>query len=126
MSEIEIGGQRYRVNKMNVFDQAHVARKVAPIIFSMGKGYASALAKLPARPETNGHDEDDYQPPDTQEVAEQNEVLFETLGPIVTLAPGEKAEHVERWAFHRGVGPIGNGSGDEARITANVAGLLDE
>jgi hypothetical protein len=46
MSEIEIGGVRYRVNRMNVFDQAHVARKVAPIIFSMGRGYAQALASF--------------------------------------------------------------------------------
>jgi uncharacterized protein YejL (UPF0352 family) len=95
MTEIEINGERFRVNKMNVFDQAHVARKVAPIIFSMGRGYAAALSKLPQRPETsappdyanggNGSTDDFEAPPDAQEVAQQNEVLFDTLVPIADV-----------------------------------------
>jgi hypothetical protein len=91
MSEIELQGVRYRVNKMSVFDQAHVARKVAPIIFSMGRGYSNALAKLPQRapqPASNGNDsmaEEFEAPTDQHETAEQNEVLFETMGPIADV-----------------------------------------
>jgi hypothetical protein len=97
MSEIEINGTRYRVNRMNVFDQAHVARKVAPVIFSMGKGYSTALAKLPQQrpapsPEhssngaNGGTDEfETPEPPDPQELAQENEILFETIGPIADV-----------------------------------------
>ena len=44
----------------------------------------------------------------------------ETLGPLVTLAPGEHTEHTETWRLFTKVGPIP----DEASITANVASLL--
>jgi hypothetical protein len=86
MSEIEIGGIRYRVNKMNVFDQAHVARKVAPVVFSMGRGYSTAIAKLPQSINGNGStDEFDDAAPDQIEEAQQNEVLFESLAPIADV-----------------------------------------
>jgi Phage tail assembly chaperone protein, TAC len=99
MSEIELNGTRYRVNRMNVFDQAHVARKVAPIIFSMGKGYTAALAKLPQRPPApplpehgngagNGSTEEFAAPPEDEEqeiIAEQNEIMFDTMGPIADV-----------------------------------------
>jgi hypothetical protein len=96
MSEIELSGTRYRVSRLNVFDQAHVARKVAPVVFSMGRGYSTALAKLPQRaaapvePEPehgNGASgsAEDFTPPDPQAVAEQNEILFDTLGPIADV-----------------------------------------
>jgi hypothetical protein len=106
MSEIEIGQTRYRVNRMNVFDQAHVARKVAPIVFSMGRGYAAALSKIPERtpqppPEYtdgnggNGVTEADFEQPDQQEIAEQNEILFETLGPIADVLSKMSDEDVD-------------------------------
>jgi hypothetical protein len=43
----------------------------------------------------------------------------ETLGPLVTLAPGEKTEHEETWKLFTGVGSID----DEASIAKNVAVL---
>jgi hypothetical protein len=55
-----------------------------------------------------------------QVYTDPNILEVETLGPLVTIEPGQKVEHVERWAFHRGVGPIG----DEARVAANVAAHL--
>jgi len=58
MAETEIDGVRYMINKMNVFDQAHVARKVAPIWFSMGRGFAAAVAQQTGGL-TNGADETD-------------------------------------------------------------------
>jgi hypothetical protein len=48
-----------------------------------------------------------------------NILEVETLGPLVTLAPGEKTEHVEKWRLFTGVGGIG----DEASIAKNVATL---
>jgi hypothetical protein len=44
----------------------------------------------------------------------------ETLGPLVTLAPGEQTEHTETWSLFTGVGPIG----DEVSIARNVVPLL--
>jgi hypothetical protein len=52
MAEVEIAGGRYRINRMNVFDQAHVARKVAPIWFTMMGGYAEIANKAQ---QINGH-----------------------------------------------------------------------
>ena len=74
MAEVELNGQRYLISKMNVFDQAHVARKVAPVLSGMGRGYAQALSHLPAGGDTNGL---------TPEA--QNEVLFDALGPITEI-----------------------------------------
>jgi hypothetical protein len=71
--ETELNGHRYMVSKMNVFDQAHVARKVAPIISGMGRGYAQALAHLPEA--SNGD----------ASAATQNEVIFEALLPITEI-----------------------------------------
>ena len=98
MADVEIGEHRYRIGKMTVFDQAHVARKIAPVVFSLGKGYAQAMAKFPTAREalrteepitTNGHDNnppDEYeQQLDPQETAQQNEIFFETLGPIAEV-----------------------------------------
>ncbi|HET6150520.1 MAG TPA: hypothetical protein VFH68_23475 [Polyangia bacterium] len=48
-----------------------------------------------------------------------NILEVETLGPLVTLAPGEKTEHVETWRLFTGVAAIG----DEASIAQNVATL---
>lgn len=75
MSEIELSGHRYMVSKMNVFDQAHVARKVAPVIAGMGRGYATALSHLPDA----GRNGEDPSP------ASQNEVIFEALLPITEI-----------------------------------------
>ncbi len=45
----------------------------------------------------------------------------ETLGPLVTLAPGEAAEHAERWGLFPGADP----GGDDATAAA-LAPLLDQ
>ena len=45
---------------------------------------------------------------------------MESLGPLVTLQPGEKAEHVETWELFGGIGPAKT----EAEIEANVAPKL--
>jgi hypothetical protein len=45
-----------------------------------------------------------------------NILEVETLGPLVTLAPGEKTEHTETWNLYADVGPVG----DETSITKNV------
>ena len=79
MSETEIGGIRYQVNKMNVFDQAHVARKVAPIVFGMGKGYSQAVAEITTANggvATNGEDGDP---------AVQNQIMFDAMVPITEI-----------------------------------------
>jgi hypothetical protein len=77
MSETEIGGIRYQVNKMNVFDQAHVARKVAPIVFGMGKGYSQALSEISiVNGSTNGED---------AEPAVQNQIMFDAMVPITEI-----------------------------------------
>jgi hypothetical protein len=46
----------------------------------------------------------------------------ETLGPLVTLAPGEKTEHTETWRLFTGVGSVD----DEASINENVLPLLGD
>jgi hypothetical protein len=51
-----------------------------------------------------------------------NILEVETLGPVVTLAPGEKTEHVETWRLFSKVGPID----DEASIAAHVLPLITE
>lgn len=69
MSETEIGGIRYQVNRMNVFDQAHVARKVAPIVFSMGKGYSQVVQGAQV---ANGEDG-------------ENTMMFDAMVPITEI-----------------------------------------
>lgn len=69
MSETEIGGIRYQVNKMNVFDQAHVARKVAPIVFGMGKGYSQVVQGAQG---ANGEDG-------------ENTMMFDAMVPITEI-----------------------------------------
>jgi hypothetical protein len=49
-----------------------------------------------------------------------NILEVETLGPLVTLAPGAHTEHLETWQLHGGVGPIS----DEGSIAENVARLI--
>src|SRR5215472_11663832 len=75
MAEVEVNGHRFMIGKMPVFDQAHVARKVAPVISGMGRGWAEALRKVPDAL-TNG-----------QEIsqAQQNELIFEALGPVTEI-----------------------------------------
>lgn len=36
MTEIELGGNQYRVGKLDVFQQFHVARRIAPVLFTLG------------------------------------------------------------------------------------------
>ncbi len=68
-----------------------------------------------------------YQPDQTypdrgcnfQLYSDPNILEIETLGPLITLAPGQKTEHTETWNRFAGVGPID----DEASIAANVATL---
>jgi hypothetical protein len=45
----------------------------------------------------------------------------ETLGPLATLAPGEKTEHIETWRLFGGVGSIS----DEASIARTVGSLVE-
>jgi hypothetical protein len=86
MSETEIGGIRYQVNKMNVFDQAHVARKVAPIIFGMGKGYSQAINSLSnvngETPHVNGEESVSDDPTVS---AAQNTIMFDAMVPITEI-----------------------------------------
>jgi hypothetical protein len=87
MSEVELGGIRYQVNKMNVFDQAHVARKVAPIVFGMGKGYSQALTNLGATdgevPPSNGEDD-----------PSRNSIMFDAMVPITEILASMSDEDV--------------------------------
>ncbi len=46
---------------------------------------------------------------------------LETLGPLVTLAPGESVTHVERWSLHRGVAV---GRWDDAELDRSVGPLV--
>jgi hypothetical protein len=52
--------------------------------------------------------------------ADANILEMETLGPLVTLAPGQKTEHVETWSCYDDVGPVT----DEASILKNVVPRL--
>jgi hypothetical protein len=69
----------------------------------------------------------DYQPGQTypdrgcnfELYTDANILEVETLGPLVTLAPGARTEHVERWRAFTGVAGIG----DEDSIARNVATL---
>lgn len=45
-----------------------------------------------------------------------NILEMETLGPLVTLLPGEKVEHTETWSCYRDIGPVT----DEASIQKNL------
>lgn len=94
MADVEIGDHRYRIGKMSVFDQAHVARKIAPVVFTLGRGYAQAMSQFPAAMAQqsadtgNGVDEhpDETPPdPDPQETVQQNEILFNALSPIADV-----------------------------------------
>jgi Phage tail assembly chaperone protein, TAC len=86
MSEVELGGIRYQVNKMNVFDQAHVARKVAPIVFGMGRGYSQALSNLGGNGALpiNGEDPEPA----------QNTVMFDAMLPIAEILAAMTDEDV--------------------------------
>jgi hypothetical protein len=46
---------------------------------------------------------------------------METLGPLTTLAPGESAEHAERWGLFPGRDP-----GTDDATAAALAPLLDQ
>jgi hypothetical protein len=82
MRELELGtpAVKYRVNNMKVFDQAHVARKVMPIVFRMGASIAGASAK--AVP--NGV-EPELEQGDPQAIAEHNEILFDAMLPVADV-----------------------------------------
>jgi hypothetical protein len=73
MTELEINGIKYRCTKMPIFDQAHVARKVAPIFMGMGKGYAEAMTQA-----ANGHAAQDPE-------VEENTFLFQVAAPIAEV-----------------------------------------
>jgi len=70
----------------------------------------------------------DYQPGQTypdrgcnfELYTDPNILEVETLGPLVTLAPGQKTEHVETWRLFTRVGAID----DEDSITRNVAAIV--
>ena len=45
MTEIEVGGQLYRIGKLDAFKQFHVARRLAPIQLAMGLSAGEMMAK---------------------------------------------------------------------------------
>jgi len=76
--ETELNGVRYLINKMGVFDQAHVARKVAPVLGGMGKGYATMVAQWSelANGSANGEGLSE---------AMQSEILIESMMPVAEI-----------------------------------------
>lgn len=86
MSEVELNGVRYQVNRMNVFDQAHVARKVAPILFGMGKGYSLAQSNMATlnngeAQQTNG----EVVGEDPRAAAQQSQIVYDAMVPITEI-----------------------------------------
>jgi hypothetical protein len=71
MAEVELNGHRFLIGTMSVFDAAHVARKVAPVVSTGIRGYAHALQQLAAAT-TNGHDT-------------TAEVFFDAIGPVTEI-----------------------------------------
>jgi len=106
MSDIELNGVKYRTGKMDVFAQAHVARKVMPVVMGMGQGFAAAaqrsLELLPG-PVGNGavingaDTEGEAEAPaevtvDPQMEARENAIMFEALTPIAEVLSAMKDE----------------------------------
>jgi hypothetical protein len=50
----------------------------------------------------------------------ENMLEIETLGPLISLDPGQSVEHTERWELFGGLGSLG----DEAQIEATIAPRL--
>lgn len=87
MTDIDLGDHKYRINKMSVFDQAHVARKVAPVVIGLGQGYATAIQAQP-QPLQNGHE--------VEVVPEQeNAFFFTAFGPIADVLARMEEEDVD-------------------------------
>ena len=87
MSDVEIGDIKYRVSKMSVFDQAHVARKIAPVVFTLGKGYAQAMGQFGSvigDKAVNGEDPSETLVDPTR-VAQENEIMINALAPIADV-----------------------------------------
>jgi hypothetical protein len=78
------------INRMNVFDQAHVARKVAPIWFGMGRGYIQAqqhrITNDSGEGYTNGEDQAGG--------AVENAIMFEAMQPISEILAKMEDEDV--------------------------------
>lgn len=55
-----------------------------------------------------------------QVYTEANFIEVESLGPIVTLKPGQSADHVEKWTLHRNV----NVGKSEAEVDAALKGIV--
>lgn len=51
---------------------------------------------------------------------DQNMLEVETLGPLVQIAPGQKAEHLEEWSLHKGIKP----STTDVEIDKNILPLI--
>jgi hypothetical protein len=101
MSDIEIDSIKYRIAKMSVFDQAHVARKIAPVVFSLGKGYVTAQGRVTSTAATNGSgngvDDDEVvpNPPDPEELAQQGSIFFDALAPIADVLSAMEEKDVD-------------------------------
>lgn len=56
MSELAIGGNNYRIGKLTPFQQFHIARRLAPVLFALGSSAEQAADKLRASIEGQGLD----------------------------------------------------------------------
>lgn len=51
-TELDIGGHKYRIGKLNAFAQFHLARRLAPALWAMGSGMVANLKGVDASPDT--------------------------------------------------------------------------
>jgi hypothetical protein len=56
--EYELNGVRYQIGRMPVKDQFHVARKIAPVVAGLGRGYAMAAIAASSNSENTTQDGD--------------------------------------------------------------------
>jgi hypothetical protein len=77
--ELEIGGRTYRTGKLNAFKQLHVARRVAPVMMSIGKTLEVVLGSIEKQKPVEG----DGEPP----VPSKEDLKVEDARAMVAMLP---------------------------------------
>lgn len=92
--ELPIGERTYRTGKLNAFKQLHVARRVAPVMMSLGKTLELVLGATPAKKANDAEAEGlaSVQPEDTTK-ADANAMV--AMLPLAEALAAMKEEDVD-------------------------------
>lgn len=108
--EYELNGVRYQIGRMSVKDQFHVARKIAPVVAGLGRGYAMAAIAASSNSENTTQDGD----------------LFEALTPVADILSKMQDAEVD-YVLNKCLSVVAKWNGQSwAKVMSNGSMMFDD